>query len=132
MASQISNDSVFNFPLEGSETRKIWVNSKFLSSKSEYFADMYAFGVDKIEGSVDDAKDSAQSSTAKEVPISSHSVDIITHAHITYCAFLRHVLTGEPVFFKPLDSLGLGEDNGLSEERPCPKAIYRLAQSVPL
>lgn len=57
-----------------------------------------------------------------------HFIRVIDHAYLTYRSVLTYLLTEEPVFYAPLESLGIEGALGFEMERPAIKAVYALAQ----
>lgn len=57
-----------------------------------------------------------------------HVVRVKDHSYLTYKAFLQHLYTGNPIFYAKLKSLGLDDEDGLRDDRPSPRAMYRVAQ----
>lgn len=153
MSGRSSNDTVFLFPSPDG-ARYIWANSKILAQRSDYFRDMFAFEGDEkrstdrssraISAATGDQQSGGEYSPSKskelslahtqqrnsmnEIDQAEHVVTITAHDHVTYRSLLGHLLTSEPIYYAPLESLGVEGDSGLDEERSCPKAVYRLAQ----
>lgn len=135
MEARSSNDAVFVFPDDHGPTRYIWANSHILASRVEYFADLFAFnGKEKRRADSESQQEGTSSLPdnkiyySDEAMLADHLIVITAHNFLTYRALIQHLLTGTPIFYAYMESSRWTRDSVLETERPCPKAVYRLAQ----